>query len=212
MYKTCSLLGDSITTFEGYIPADNRVYYPHGNSDVSVVEDTWWKIFLRKSKLKLIANESYSGAKILEDGSTFPISSGFLSDTRLDLLSGDCILIFGGTNDYGNEPVTQLGDVVEAYATLLEKIHLKNPHTAIFCLTPLFRLDKSGPNSAGWDLSQFVEAITEKIVQHDNCFLIDLFAMPYDFTCTQDGLHPNKKGMRLIAEYVYDHYANIVGL
>lgn len=209
MFETCSILGDSISTFEGYIPKGNRVYYPHENSDVNTVEDTWWKIFLERSGLKLIINASYSGSKILENG-TLPIDSGFLSETRLDALAGDCIFIFGGTNDYGTEPVTALEDAVAAYDLLIRKIQLKNPQSTIFCLTPLFRLNREEPNSAGWTLLQFVEAIKEKVMHYDQCFLIDLFAMPYDFTCTQDGLHPNKKGMRLLADYIYKHYSKIV--
>ncbi len=84
MYKTCSLLGDSITTFEGPIPAGNDIYYSHENTDVCAVEDIWWKIFLGKSGLELIVNESYSGSKILENG-RLPISLGFLHDNH-DLL------------------------------------------------------------------------------------------------------------------------------
>ena len=211
MFETCSILGDSISTFEGYIPTGNNVYYPHENSDVCAVENTWWKIFLGKSGLELIVNESYSGSKILENG-TLPISSGFLSDTRLDALSGNCIFIFGGTNDYGNEPVTPLQDAVTAYDLLIRKIQLKNPLSTIFCVTPLFRLDKDEPNRAGWTLFQFVDAIKEIANQHKQCFLIDLFALPYDVTCTQDGLHPNKKGMRLIANYVAEQYKQITTL
>jgi lysophospholipase L1-like esterase len=73
-------------------------------------------------------------------------------------------------------------------------------------------LDKDEPNRAGWTLLQFVDAIKEIANQHKQCFLIDLFAMPYDVTCTQDGLHPNKKGMRLIANYVAEQYKQITKL
>ena len=37
-----SILGDSISTYEGWIPEGNSVFYPH-NGAVQDVSQTWWK-------------------------------------------------------------------------------------------------------------------------------------------------------------------------
>ena len=51
--KTFSVLGDSYSTFEGYIPEGNAWWYsssPQGPNDVVKVEDTWWhRPFCRES-------------------------------------------------------------------------------------------------------------------------------------------------------------------
>lgn len=37
--KKISILGDSISTFSGYIPSGNAVWYPRG--EITSVKDTW---------------------------------------------------------------------------------------------------------------------------------------------------------------------------
>ena len=36
-----SILGDSLSTFNDYIPRDYNIFYP-GNSGIPMVEGTWW--------------------------------------------------------------------------------------------------------------------------------------------------------------------------
>ena len=46
--RTVAVLGDSYSTFDGYIPEGNAAWYfthPQGENDVVRVEDTWWHRF-----------------------------------------------------------------------------------------------------------------------------------------------------------------------
>ena len=99
-----SFLGDSYTTFEGYIPEGNLVWYycPPDTSltDVSSVEQTWWYQVVTEGKYELDTNDSYSGATISftgYDGLDFTDRS-FI--TRLPRVGHpDVLVILGGTND-----------------------------------------------------------------------------------------------------------------
>ncbi|MBR5025967.1 MAG: hypothetical protein IKX48_12950, partial [Victivallales bacterium] len=41
-----SILGDSYSTFRGWIPEGNAIYYPQtkGNNDVKNAEECWWHL------------------------------------------------------------------------------------------------------------------------------------------------------------------------
>ncbi len=40
--QTFSILADSISTFAGYVPEENELFYPREGVDVTCVEHTWW--------------------------------------------------------------------------------------------------------------------------------------------------------------------------
>ena len=56
------IMGDSYSTYEGYIPNEYATYYP--KLDVQSVEYTWWKKFLQETKMELLLNNSWSGSTI----------------------------------------------------------------------------------------------------------------------------------------------------
>ena len=107
------ILGDSYSTFEGYIPEGNATYYGVNSSnnltDVKRVEDTWWNLLMKETGSNLVLNDSYSGSTIGYTGYNFADYSGDLSFIyRLRKLDNtgffqnnkvDTIFIFGGTND-----------------------------------------------------------------------------------------------------------------
>ena len=69
--KTVAILGDSYSTFDGYIPEGNACWYfttPQGENDVVAVEQTWWHQFCREGGYELVLNESYSGATVCNTG------------------------------------------------------------------------------------------------------------------------------------------------
>ena len=68
---TVAVLGDSYSTFQGYIPEGNASWYftrPQGDNDVVRVEDTWWHQFCAKNGYELVLNESWSGSTICNTG------------------------------------------------------------------------------------------------------------------------------------------------
>ena len=61
--RTFSILGDSYSTFQGFIPEKNACYYPNKEKvdDVLCVTDTWWYKLAQNKGMRLLVNNSYSG-------------------------------------------------------------------------------------------------------------------------------------------------------
>jgi hypothetical protein len=102
--KTISFLGDSYTTFEGYIPEGNAIWYysqpDTSRTDVSSVEQTWWHQVVTDGGYKLDTNDSYSGATISYTGYNGQDFTDRSFITRLPRVGNPNILIIlGGTND-----------------------------------------------------------------------------------------------------------------
>ena len=97
---TFSVMGDSISSFEGTSPENYAVAYPMPDSGVYRRDDMWWAHFERLTGNTMICNDSYSGSRVSETGSR-PLWSAFVSDSRIARLKGDAVFVFGGTNDFG---------------------------------------------------------------------------------------------------------------
>lgn len=110
-HKSVSVLGDSYSTFEGYVtPSTNELWYyahPGGSTDVNDVSQTWWHRFLKKNGYRLCVNNSYSGATIGYYGYSGNDYSQRSFITRMNNLGcPDILFIFGGTNDsWADAPV-----------------------------------------------------------------------------------------------------------
>lgn len=108
-----SILGDSYSTFKGYIPEGNEPWYgPDFGNDVTDVDQTWWKQLIDNNGLVLELNNSWSGATICNTGyngedytvRSFLTRSGDLGENP------DLIFVFGGTNDdWANSPLGEDG-------------------------------------------------------------------------------------------------------
>lgn len=99
-----SILGDSYSTFEGYLTPDtNAVWYWNHEwdcTDVRNVRQTWWHQLLRDTGMRLCVNNSFSGATICHTGYDQADYSDRSFCTRLtNLGSPDIIFVFGATND-----------------------------------------------------------------------------------------------------------------
>lgn len=113
--RTFSILGDSYSTFDGYIPEGNACWYftvPQGENDVISVEQTWWHQFAKDNGYELLLNESYSGSTICNTGYDGADYSDRAFITRMfNVTAGnpDMVFVFGGTNDsWANVPVGEL--------------------------------------------------------------------------------------------------------
>ena len=113
--KTFSILGDSYSTFEGYIPEGNACWYftnPQGENDVHSVESTWWYLFAKDNGYELLLNESYSGSTICNtgyDGADYSDRAFIKRMFNLTAGNPDLIVVFGATNDsWANAPIGEL--------------------------------------------------------------------------------------------------------
>uniref|UniRef100_UPI002FD83630 SGNH/GDSL hydrolase family protein n=1 Tax=Eggerthella sinensis TaxID=242230 RepID=UPI002FD83630 len=102
--RRVSILGDSISTFDGCNPDGFRVYYTgerREETGVRLPADTWWSQVIERLDGQLLANGSFSGS--LVEGAGFPAGS---SQPRIDALASDgvqpdVVIVFMGINDYG---------------------------------------------------------------------------------------------------------------
>ena len=111
------ILGDSYSTFAGYIPDGYYAYYTPEKqeyTDLTRVEDTWWHRIATATGGTIVRNCSWSGTTMCNTGygGFCPDSSfvgrlnrlgaeGFFRDNRIDTF-----FIFGGTNDsWADSPI-----------------------------------------------------------------------------------------------------------
>ena len=210
--RTYSVLGNSISTFEGYIPSGFANWYKTSQMSVN---STWWMRFGALSGATFEKNASWSGSTVCTSDPSKD-NSFFGSDLRTGALGKpDFILIAGGTNDWGcgfyplgeyrSSPPFSLDTFRGAYSYLLDKLRTSCPDAKIVCMSILPRSNGlAAKNSQGWSIND-ANASIKKIagdfgaayVNFDNC------GMESDiWKYTIDGLHPNMEGMRLIAKHL----------
>lgn len=149
-----SILGDSYSTFEGYVtPATNACWYngtdggTDKKNDVKSVEQTWWKQFEAMSGYQLDVNNSYSGSTVCHTGYQGRDFSDRSFITRIhELGNPDILFVFGGTNDswahsplgdyrYGNWSKRDLYAFRPAFCYLLHQLRELYPNARIYVVT-----------------------------------------------------------------------------
>lgn len=225
-----SILGDSISTFKGWIPEGNLVFYPE-NGAVKDVAQTWWKIVLDELGLTLCANGSSSGSASFGYSQEADPMYG-CSDHRISQLAGadgeapDIIIVYMGTNDVlmsaaigdndGLQAVGEglVGSLSDGYTMILDKIKRQYPQAQVYCCTLLLMGDWGTteaqpfvPFVNGQNVTS--EAYSERIrliAGNRGLPIIDLekcgITIDNMAEMTADGVHPTAEGMRLIADAV----------
>lgn len=201
--KTVAILGDSYSTFAGWVPEGHHIYYPtEGIPDVRSVRDTWWRLLLEETGMRLLMNDSFSGATV--STSVRPehtAADAFVSRMKRSLSHAgvggerpDVILLFGGTNDSWTEvPLgkTQYdgwtdGDLkkaLPAFCYMLHYVTKENPGAQVFAIV---NTDMDPDYTRG--------ILTA-------CLHFGVTAVPlHDIDKTWG--HPNRLGMRQIADQV----------
>ena len=176
-YKKISFLGDSITTFSGWIPSGYAVYYPR--YDIQDVEQTWWKQLINVTGMELVKNCAWSGSKLTGNAASTTSASAGCSNKRIaDLADGDrkpdIIIILISINDFNaNVPLgtwdggilpedsTSVTTISEGYALMVSKILKTYPHAEVFCGTVLETPQSAYDESKGQFPSDFGTPGTE---------------------------------------------------
>ena len=190
--KNFSVLGDSFSTFEGYVdPETNDVWSYYETIGVTEVEQLWWYQVAQSTGWTLEKNNSFSGSLVCNmNHANYYGPHSFLR--RMDDLGNpDVILVFGGTNDmWDNAPMgefkysdwtdEELCTFRPALAALFDGLERKYPKAKIYFLAD----DALGDT--------FMESVKE-IVSHYKVINIPLHNI------TKDWMHPNAQGMTEIA-------------
>jgi len=217
---TLSILGDSISTYEGY--SDNgdtnttiegyRLFYPRWGNSVEAA-DTWWYQTAEILGLRLLVNNSFSGSCLLKAAHG---AEGAYADRCVRLHSNggedpDIIAVYLGTNDYYGYPETlgtfdaidfpsliredgyaQPETTMEAYAVTLARIRARYPEAQVYCFTLLPLPDsQSQPEAFNADIL--------RLADYFGCVGVDLFHCGIRSRVHMgDALHPEKAGMDAI--------------
>ena len=115
------ILGDSISTFSGWVPEGYLYhYYPSGGStDIRRVEETWWHQIITETNSNLVMNNSWSGTTICYtgyEGADYSAERSFITRFEKLVVEGffeqnkiDTLFVFGGTNDnWAGSPLGEL--------------------------------------------------------------------------------------------------------
>ena len=204
--KRLSILGDSISTYEGFsnnrknnaTTYTNKVFY----KSQFPPELTYWMRVMTDLGLTLCVNNSYSGGNLSgRDDETSGLNRA-KELARDEGATPDLIILFMGLNDLGrNVPI----DIFASdYLKTLELLNQHYPSAKICCVN----LPDRDPYLKA-RATLFNKAIESAVnIAGENFFIADLFTSrlnnDFYYDNTVDGLHPDQDGMRLIAEVIED--------
>lgn len=201
-----SILGDSISSFKGYVPDGNRSYYAgeYPNNDVSEdVSNTWWHMLAVEKGYNIEINQSSASSPVCNVGLNGADASGFSFINRMKNLGNpDVIAIYGGTNDavgsaalgeykYDNWTTDDLKNFRPAYAYMLDYLKTNHPNAQIVVIIqPNLDIYKPG-----------IEASIIEICEH---YDVDYVLLPSDLSTCDNFVHPSKLGMQQIFDTIKD--------
>lgn len=203
------ILGDSYSTFKGFIPESYSAWYSDtgkAETDVTKVTETWWSKVLESTKSNLVLNCSFSGTTICNTGYNGEdckhksfiarldklIENGFFNDNKIDT-----VFIFGGTNDnwagsplgtlkYNNWEPQKLYSVLPAICYMLCRLKTNLPNVRIITLI-------------NTDLKEEITNALKEASKHYDAEYIELQNID-----KMHG-HPSVSGMAQIAEQVLEN-------
>lgn len=220
--KQFSVLGDSISTLEGYIPRGYNVFYTGDNcqkSGIYDMPDTWWGKVIDFFGGELLVNNSWSGSRatrLPNKDIRFPsgCSKERTNGLHINSVKPDVILVYLGTNDWANGvPIdsdeTRLLVPVhdtcfsEAYEMMIDELQANYPKAEIWCCTLCSTFISSKPEFSfpyehgGINIEMYNDVI-RSLAKEKQCKLIDFdkYSLPYD---SLDGSHPTNDGMNTLA-------------
>lgn len=204
--KTFAIVGDSYSTYKGYVPEDYGAWYTaEGNeapNDLPSVDKTWWKQLIADTGLELVTNCSSSGTAVCYSGyePMDKIHSSFIYRVQRELNKDACnpelIIIFGGTNDFWNN--SPLGKLQYDNWTEDDKWNFG----PAFCVL-IDYLQNNHPQA------KLVNIINDEITSEMRPMMIEA-CQHYGVDCLElkniekENGHPNTVGMRQITDQVIE--------
>lgn len=211
--KQFSVLGDSISTLEGYNPRGYKVFYTGEKCEQSGVLsllNTWWGKVIDFFGSELLVNNSWSGSRVSALASRENVFPSGCSDERtnglhINTVMPDVILVYLGFNDWANG-VSPEENFTYAYERMLQKLKRNYPNAEIWCCTlPMTTMSTNleffFPVAPAGKLLEEYNDVIRRLTRKYHCKLIDLhrYSIRYD---TIDGSHPNVNGMETLAMMV----------
>lgn len=203
-----SILGDSYSTYEGYVYPDSNNVYPYDEIGVTGVEQMWWQQVSDSNGWLLERNNSFSGSLICNlNASNYYGPYSFIRRMN-NLGNPNVIFILGGTNDVWND--APFGDYVysdwteeqlcnfrPALAYLFDNMKRLYPNAKLYFIL------ETNPCPDGIELETRFKLIesTHRIARHYNVNCIDLYEVH------KKHWHPDVQGQKDIAVQVLEFLA-----
>lgn len=201
--KKVSVIGDSISTFRGYIPFGYSTYYPRTDGTFISVSDMYWYqlIYKHMTNARLERNIAYSGSWVTNASASKNTYFARRFINQKGVGDADIVIIHGGTNDWNKNAVNlvtglsirsttgptdaQLAPLFTTAdaATTRAQIEALNDTTFCEAYIKLVKLIKErNPNVKivcviGDYLGVGVQQATHKIAQHYGARCVDLLAV-----------------------------------
>ncbi len=238
--KQFSIVGDSISTLNGYNPNNYNMFYNDDNcakSSVNDMKDTWWGKVIDFFGGELLVNDSWSGSRVTKlpnQDDLFPsgCSEKRTGNLHIGSVKPDVIIVYLGTNDWANsvslwpEDLThidlerarlpiEMDKFEDAYMYMLGNLHQNYPNAEIWCCTlcETYMSNNTSfkfPHRYAGTHIDWYNDSIRKITKDWNCNLIDLYNSHIPYD-TIDGTHPNESGMNTIATLVLREMADEQG-
>jgi hypothetical protein len=205
--RTMAILGDSYSTYKGWIPEDYLYWYAdEGNeceNDMRSVMQTWWWKLAREYGIRLIANCSYSGSTVCNTGydALDASETSFiyrmkreLGEDRHSAEQPDILIVFGGTNDfwagspvgeikYDDQTQEDLKSFAPAFCYMMKYLKQENPKASIY-------------NVVNDEITGDIRDIMAEVCRHYEIKNLELKGIE------KENGHPNVKGMAAVKEQV----------
>ena len=194
--KKFAFIGDSISTYQDYIPDGYDCFYPYPTADVNDVNFTWWMQVVNKLGAGLFVNNSYSGSCVSTTNSSATQNDSRLATTVFGEEKPDVIVIYMGSNDCASMYVDLQG-FGPAYEKMLQKLQALCPEAEIVVCTLAKTIFYSASDQAAYN---------EKIIdaaEKYNATLLDLSSADISDHLV-DSAHPKTSGMTIIANKVIE--------
>ena len=200
-----SILGDSYSTYEGYVFPDTNDVFLYEEIGVTGAEQMWWQQVADSTGWLLERNNSFSGSLICNmDAANYYGPFSFLRRMN-NLGNPDVIFILVGTNDvycdapfgdyvYADWTEEQLCSFRPALAYLLDNMKRLYPQAKLY-----FVLETDPcPGSISEETRLNLLESTHRIANHFNVDCIDLYDVHKKWW------HPDVQGQKDIADQVLD--------
>ena len=204
MIKNLSILGDSISSYDGVsndASANATIgINPYFYREPFPVEMTYWKLIMEKFGLTLCLNNSWSGGNL--SGRKNPDSGVNRANnlSRDDGMCPDLIIVFMGVNDLGRK--VDISVFAADYEYALMTIKEKYPNAFVCCVNLPDRdiVMKKQTELFNTTINNAVKIAGSKF------FVADLFHSrlndDFYYLNTVDSLNPDEDGMRMISEVI----------
>ena len=201
--KKVAILGDSISTYEGWIPQGNFTRYPQPmyEDGVKEVDQTWWKSLLDSMQMEFAINLSQAGRTMTKYGLMYGANEELIKQLGTNG-NPDMIFVYMGMNDlhynieigtYEKAEVGNVSRVIDSFKTAVSLIELYYPTADIVIVSPYY----CEYYYSSEELDIFAGEIT-KLCQEKCLSMVDLRTSGITEDDLPDGLHPGVSGMKKI--------------